>query len=168
MSDITWHNETRRLSDLLPWEQNPKRLTVKQGEHLTVSLDKFGQVLPFAISPDNDIYDGHQRRALMTRMKDYGPDGVVDVRVSSRPLTDDERRELIIRLRENQADWDFDLLGNLYEVEELQEWGFDTEKLGMFGDDEKQPPNEFTEYDESIETEYCCPKCGYKWSGNPE
>lgn len=28
-------------------------------------------------------------------------------------------------------------------------------------------PDEFKEYDEEIETEYCCPKCGYKWSGKP-
>ncbi len=29
------------------------------------------------------------------------------------------------------------------------------------------PPEEFGEYGEDIETEYCCPKCGYKWSGKP-
>ena len=30
------------------------------------------------------------------------------------------------------------------------------------------PPEEFSEYGEDIETEYCCPKCGYRWSGKPE
>lgn len=30
---------------------------------------------------------------------------------------------------------------------------------------EDVPPEEFPEYDEDIETEYCCPKCGYEWSG---
>lgn len=29
------------------------------------------------------------------------------------------------------------------------------------------PPEDFAEYGEDIETEYCCPKCGYKWSGKP-
>lgn len=28
-------------------------------------------------------------------------------------------------------------------------------------------PEDFAEYDDDIETAYCCPKCGYKWSGNP-
>jgi hypothetical protein len=28
-------------------------------------------------------------------------------------------------------------------------------------------PVEFKEIDESIETAYCCPKCGYRWSGSP-
>lgn len=27
------------------------------------------------------------------------------------------------------------------------------------------PPEEFKSYDESIETEHTCPKCGYEWSG---
>jgi ParB/RepB/Spo0J family partition protein len=29
------------------------------------------------------------------------------------------------------------------------------------------PPEEFRSYDETIQTEYACPKCGYSWSGNP-
>lgn len=27
------------------------------------------------------------------------------------------------------------------------------------------PPEDFAEYDETIETEHKCPKCGYEWSG---
>jgi hypothetical protein len=30
------------------------------------------------------------------------------------------------------------------------------------------PPEEFPEYDEDIETDYHCPRCGYEWSGKPE
>jgi hypothetical protein len=31
-----------------------------------------------------------------------------------------------------------------------------------------QPPEDFGSYDENIETQYCCPKCGYKWSGKAD
>ena len=31
--------------------------------------------------------------------------------------------------------------------------------------DDAQPPEEFKEYDENLETDFCCPKCGYEWSG---
>jgi hypothetical protein len=41
-----------------------------------------------------------------------------------------------VRLKQNQAGWDFDMLPNLYEREELLEWGFEPEELGMFGDSE--------------------------------
>ena len=30
-----------------------------------------------------------------------------------------------------------------------------------------EAPEEFPEYDEDINTDYCCPKCGYSWSGSP-
>jgi rubrerythrin len=33
-------------------------------------------------------------------------------------------------------------------------------------DDESQ--NDFKEFDENIDTDYMCPKCGYEWSGNPK
>jgi hypothetical protein len=29
-------------------------------------------------------------------------------------------------------------------------------------------PEAFKEYDENVETEYCCPKCAYTWSGKPK
>ena len=31
-----------------------------------------------------------------------------------------------------------------------------------------QAPEDFKTYNEDIETAYCCPKCGYKWSGKPD
>jgi len=33
------------------------------------------------------------------------------------------------------------------------------------GGDSAVAPSEFPEYDENLETAYCCPKCGYEWSG---
>jgi hypothetical protein len=131
MTPITWTNDTRRLQDLVPWEHNPKRMTKKQADGLRLSIERFGFAVPFLVSPTGDIYDGHQRQALMGAIKQYGPNATVDVRVSSRPLTDDERRELVVRLKQNQAGWDFDMLPNLYENTELLEWGFEEHELGM-------------------------------------
>jgi hypothetical protein len=31
-----------------------------------------------------------------------------------------------------------------------------------------EAPEAFREYGENIETEYCCPKCDYTWSGKPK
>ena len=139
MTDITWANDTRRLADLVPWEHNPKRMTKKQADGLRLSIERFGFAVPFLVSPANEIYDGHQRQALMGAIKDYGPNATVDVRVSSRPLTDDERRELVVRLKQNQAGWDFDMLPNLYDKEELLEWGFDEWEFHSI-DEDVQPP----------------------------
>lgn len=122
--NLTWRNEQRRLGDLLEWEQNPKRLTEEAAESLQTSIRKFGFAVPILIDPDGEIIDGNQRHRLLAMMDEYGPDAVVDVRVASRKLTWDERREFVIRLVEAQAEWDFDALANIYEPEELAEWGF--------------------------------------------
>jgi len=34
--------------------------------------------------------------------------------------------------------------------------------------EEPIPPGEFPGVDENLETTYCCPKCGYEWSGKPK
>lgn len=163
MTDITWTNDTRKLSDLVPWEHNPKRMTKKQAEGLRLSIERFGFAVPFLVSPDGDIYDGHQRQALMGAIREYGPNATVDVRVSSRPLTDDERRELVVRLKQNQAGWDFDMLPNLYEREELIEWGFDEAELGMAFVPEFEPVDESTQPRLDQKAPVTCPHCGMEF-----
>lgn len=42
------------------------------------------------------------------------------------------------------------------------------EMLGKAADEliaQKEPPDDFKEFGDDIETEFCCPKCGYEWSG---
>ena len=164
MTNITWTNDTRRLADLVPWEHNPKRMSTKAGEGLHISLDKFGYALPMLIGPNNDLYDGHQRLPLLRSMvKKYGPNATVDVRVSSRPLTDDERRELVVRLKQNQAGWDFDMLPNLYEQEELLEWGFTEEELGMAFVPDFEPVDESEQPRLDQKSPVTCPECGHEF-----
>jgi hypothetical protein len=31
-----------------------------------------------------------------------------------------------------------------------------------------EPPEEFKTYDQDLNTDYCCPKCGFAWSGKPK
>ncbi|WP_451997136.1 hypothetical protein [Azospirillum argentinense] len=31
-----------------------------------------------------------------------------------------------------------------------------------------KPPEDFPSYGEDIPTQFCCPKCGYRWSGKPD
>lgn len=38
------------------------------------------------------------------------------------------------------------------------------EKTGVIPADFPAAPDEFPSYDETIETDSCCPKCGYKWN----
>lgn len=164
MTDLTWTSSTRKLSDLTPWELNPKQITESQQRDLTASIAKFGFALPMLIDPANELLDGHQRSDILNQMEEYGADYEVPVRVASRPLTMDERRELTVRLKENQADWDFDAMQGLYGKDELVAWGLPEWRI-EWPDIGHESPAKFEEYDEEIETEFRCPKCGYEWSG---
>lgn len=127
---IVWTNEKRRLGDLTPWPRNPRQIKKAEAARLAESLDNFGQVDVFAVGPDGELYNGHQRLAVWSR--EHGPDFEVDVRVSSRPLSEKERERLTVLLHRGAVgSWDFDLLANEFDVEELIEWGFDYKELGI-------------------------------------
>ena len=76
------------------------------------------------------------------------------------------------------GDWNFDTLSG-WDPVKLGNWGFDAEKLAAWNNNaanmrlmqtveraETIAPEDFPEYDEDIETEHRCPKCGYEWSGS--
>lgn len=47
--------------------------------------------------------------------------------------------------------------------------GFDPQDVDKLADSlgDPEPPDEFPDYDDDIDTEYTCPKCSYSWSGKP-
>lgn len=127
---ITWTNEQRKLSDLIPWPRNPRQIKEVQAKRLADSFDEFGQVETLAIGPGNEIYNGHQRLNVLAA--EHGPDHEVEVRVASRQLTEKEREKLTVYLHKGAAgEWDFDILANQFEVTELVEWGFEPLELGI-------------------------------------
>ena len=131
---ITWANEKRRLGDLIPWTGNPRLIKKDEAARLVDSLDTFGQIETIAIDPTNLILDGHQREKVWGAAKQYGPDYLVDVRVASRPLTEKEHQKLVVYLhRGSLGEFDWEMLGNEFEVDELLEWGFKGYELGIPG-----------------------------------
>jgi len=158
MKQLEWHNEKRKISDLIPYESNPRQLTDKQYNDLKKSLTKFNLAEIPAINLDNKICAGHQRLKIMSEV--YGNDFEIDVRVPNRKLTEKEFQEYNIRSNKNTGEFSFDILANEFEVDDLIDFGFEDWELGI-GNNLK---NNEKEIDETIDTEHECPKCGYKWS----
>lgn len=127
---MEWHNERRKISELVPFPRNPRRLTEKQAADLKASLVKFNLAEIPVINADNTIIAGHQRLkilALLGRGKEE-----IDVRVPDRQLTPDEVAEYCVRSNKNTGEWDFDVLANQFELNALLDWGFLETELGMF------------------------------------
>ena len=138
MADITWTNEKRTLSQLIPWPRNPRLIKNASAKRLQQSFVKFGQPETIQIGPDDSVYNGHQR--LKSWLTEFG-DVEVDVRVSSRPLTEKEREKLTVYLHKGATgEFDFDILANEFELDDLLEWGFEPFEFGL--EDEKPEPAE--------------------------
>jgi len=140
VSDLTWTNETRRLGDLIPWPRNPRKIGDAEAERLKQSREQFEQPQVVVIGPGNEVYDGHQR--LKAWGDKWGPDLEIAVRVSSRLLTEQERKQLTVLLhRGTMGDWDFEALKS-WDTGDLLEWGFDQVELEAVGFEfgEEKPP----------------------------
>jgi len=131
---INWHNEKRRIKDIVPYVANPRQITDKQAKDLKASLAKFGLADPLIINTNNELIGGHQRKKILETLLGVAPDFEIDVRVPDRELSIDEARELNVRLNKNVAEWDFDILANDFDLEDLVDWGFSEKELGFPGD----------------------------------
>jgi len=164
-NSVVWANETRRLDELVPWEFNPRQIDDAHLRRLVHSRSTFGQVEPIAIGPGNELYNGHQR--LKAWAAEFGPSFVVDVRVASRALTQEERQELTILLHEGAVGkFNLDVLANWpgVDVPQLLDWGMSPFKLGIDVDllePETQPQG--TELPPPGAGLRRCPQCGYEW-----
>jgi len=128
---INWHNEKRRIKDIVPYVANPRQITDKQAKDLKASLAKFGLADPLIINTNNELIGGHQRKKILETLLGVDPDFEIDVRVPDRELSIDEARELNVRLNKNAGQWDFDILANNFELDDLLEWGFDKGELDL-------------------------------------
>ena len=129
---LVWRTEQRKVSDLIPNPQNPRKMSEKQADELKKSIEKFNLAEIPAINTDNKIVAGHMRVATL-QLLGRG-DETIDVRVPNRKLTEKEYKEYLLRSNQNRGDWDWDLLANNFDINELIGAGFDEELSFMFDD----------------------------------
>ena len=112
--------ETKKLSDLKPAPYNPRKSTEKQEKKLQESLTKFGVVEPIIFNKQTGyIVGGHFRVRELKKL------GYKEVECVIVDLSEQDEKELNIRLNANTGEWDWDTLANEWNVEELTEWGLD-------------------------------------------
>ncbi len=130
---ITWTQITVRLGDLKPWSDNPRTSTKKQAAKLLESWNEFGQVQTVAVGPGLEVLDGHQRLSALLAV--HGKGYTVDARQSSRALTEDERKRLVVLLHAGAVgSWNWDDLSN-WNAGDLIEWGLDDATLTTWKQD---------------------------------
>lgn len=159
------------IDRLVPYERNARTHSPEQLAQIKASIQEFGFTNPILVDRQDGVIAGHGR---LEAAKDMGLTEVPVVVLDH--LTPAQRRAYVIadnKLALN-AGWDFSLLQQEVMALNLEDFnldllGFDEKELSGLLDpeqlDAEEPPEEFQEVDEDIETEHRCPSCGYEWSG---
>lgn len=129
------------LAELKKLENNPRTIKKADFEKLKTSIKdnpEFFEAHPIIASDrtgENVIIAGNQR---WEAAKALGMEEVPVVVLHG--LSEKKEREIIIRSNVENGDWDFDILANLWDEKELEEWGVDNIKTSI--KDEKDIEND--------------------------
>ncbi len=133
MNKLVWTTVQRKVKDLLPFKENPRKMSAQQTDDLKKSLTKFGLVEIPAVDFDNKIIAGHQRLAVM-QLLGRGEE-IIDCRIPNRKLTENEYKQYLITSNKVHGDWDENILNDFFDTDLLLDSGFDQDELtGLFTD----------------------------------
>ena len=138
-----------KLSELKKLEWNPRTIKKEDLDKLTKSIEKFWVIewRPFLVSNrtgENIIIWGNQRYEVCKKL------GITEVPVHIMEwLTEEEEKEIIIRDNISNWEWDWDILANEWDKEDLEEWGLDV----TFDTVEPEAEEDDFEVDEGVQTD---------------
>ena len=138
MSEVKNRVEYRAIKDLHELQGNPRIIKKDQFERLKTSIKNnqdYFEARPIILSDRTGelvILAGNQR---FKAAKAIGMTEVPTVLISG--LTEEREREIIIRDNVENGDWDFGILANEWELDDLNEWGVDVPVASGLVDDVK-------------------------------
>lgn len=116
-----------KVSQLKLNKKNPRKISSQQMEKLKASIEKFPKMMslrPIVYDPDTmEVLGGNQR---LLAIRDLGMKEIPDDWAKSADeLTEEEKREFILRDNIQSGDWDFEILEAEFNDFALQEMGID-------------------------------------------
>ncbi|WP_300268409.1 hypothetical protein [Microbacterium sp.] len=181
------------ISQLKHDPNNPRRHTPRNIGMIQHMLQLVGPARSIVIDEHNEIIAGNgvveaAAQAGIEHVREYnretgelgppppnGEPAILAVRVTG--LTDEQKRQYAVAdnrttdlsgwdasALQKMLDEDVDLSGLFFD----DELGAILETLRDDDDDDTATPDDFPSFDDDLDTEYCCPKCGYEWSGKPK
>lgn len=115
-----------KLKEIKKNPDNPRVLKDDKFKKLLKSIEEFPQMMelrPIVVDENNIILGGNMRyEALRHLKKTEIPDSWVK---KASELTEEQKREFIIKDNIGFGEWDWDLLANEWDVNNLDDWGLD-------------------------------------------
>jgi DNA modification methylase len=125
---ITWQATSIKLSQLKEYTNNPRKITKEMLDKLASHIKEDGYHQRIIVDNDYTIIGGHQRKKALY-MAGYDDETEIEVLIPTRKLTPAEIDRLNIRDNLAFVEYDFDVLTERFDPEELLSFGMDKEML---------------------------------------
>jgi ParB-like chromosome segregation protein Spo0J len=112
-----------KISEIKLNPNNPRLIKDDKFEKLVKSIKDFPEMLdirPIVVNSDMVILGGNMR---FKACKEAGLKEIPVIVADN--LTEEQQREFLIKDNTSGGEWDFEILANEWDVEELKEWGLD-------------------------------------------
>lgn len=104
-------------------EHNPRDITPEMFEKLKKSIQEFPQMLetrPLVIDENNVVLGGNMRLRALT---DLGYEEIPVQKVEG--WSEEQKKEFVVKDNLSYGVWDWELLANSWDAEQLEEWGLE-------------------------------------------
>jgi len=123
--------KTVNLDEILPNPDNPRQLNETKFKLLVKSIKEFPEMMKLReiiVDENMMILGGNMRYMAMKKL------GIKECVIKiAKGLTEEQKKEFIIKDNVSYGEWDFDALANNFETEKLIEWGLsEKERKGYF------------------------------------
>lgn len=115
--------ELVKIGDVKTNPNNPRTLKDDKFKKLVKSIQEFPEMLeirPIVVNDDMVVLGGNMR---LKACKEAGLKEIHIIKASN--LTEDQQKQFIIKDNVGFGEWDWDMLANEWNSEELDEWGLD-------------------------------------------
>jgi hypothetical protein len=124
--------EKLNIAAIKPNEENPRFITDAKFKKLVKSIKDFPEMLearPLVIDEDNIVLGGNMR---LKALKSAGVFEIPVKRVVG--WTEQQKREFIIKDNVGFGEWDWDIIANEWNSEQLSDWGLDLPTFALEDD----------------------------------
>jgi ParB-like chromosome segregation protein Spo0J len=136
------------ISKVLPNQSNPRVIKNDKFKKLVKSIEDFPQMLdirPIVVDSNMVVLGGNMRlKACIAAGLKEVPIIVAD------QLTEEQKKEFIIKDNSSFGEWDWDILANEWEISDLSDWGIDIP--ASYFDDDKEPEFDKDLLDEALDS----------------
>jgi len=137
--------ELVKISKVIPNENNPRFIKDHKFKKLVKSIKDFPEMLklrPIVVNKDMVVLGGNMR---LKACKEAGLKEVYILKADE--LTEQQQREFIVKDNVGFGEWDWDILANEWDNQQLKEWGMDVWQdsdinLDDFFEDDTSEPKE--------------------------